>query len=103
MSRRQLYYYSPSLLTVLSLFCLVVAILDYVGPIVSSALWKQENWTPSKERQLESICKSLAAGYLSVRQGWHSMLELRSNRPGMVSVHLFYYSKASALRHSYGS
>ncbi|XP_024084730.1 ADP-ribosylation factor-like protein 6-interacting protein 1 [Cimex lectularius] len=79
----ELAYYDPSFLTMISLVFLFFNLLDYFGPLVISTIWKQENWSAAKERELEDICKSLAHCYLSFKHSWNSLMEIKTKKPNL--------------------
>uniref|UniRef100_A0A023F7T8 Putative conserved plasma membrane protein n=1 Tax=Triatoma infestans TaxID=30076 RepID=A0A023F7T8_TRIIF len=79
----ELAYYDPSVLTIVSLTILCITLVDYFGPIISCTVWKQENWTANKERELEEICRSLANFLVTAKLTWTSLMDLKATRPNL--------------------
>ncbi|CAH0554767.1 unnamed protein product [Brassicogethes aeneus] len=49
----------PNVLTIISLLGLLFTVCDYVLPSIVSTLYKNEQWTPNKQKQLEDICTNI--------------------------------------------
>lgn len=75
-------YYDLSLVTIVSLFLLIVTLIDFIAPLVANTLCKEE-WTASKQKELEDVCKILAAFVVSARVYYASLLQVKATRPNL--------------------
>lgn len=78
-----IWFMEPALLTVISVCLLVVALVDYFVPILSSAFFSTNSWTGQKERKLEEICQNLSVAILQLQGLGKTMLNARNNRPNI--------------------
>ncbi|XP_076289847.1 ADP-ribosylation factor-like 6 interacting protein 1 [Lasioglossum baleicum] len=76
----------PAFLTIVSVSLLVLALIDYLVPPVTSFLCTPNGWTGQKEKKLNEICQNLSGTILQLQNLWASMLQTRSDRPH------FYYA-----------
>lgn len=76
----------PSILSTVALFGLTLAISDYLVPFVAKSMFKSETWTPTKEKQLEEICRSVVVYKAKILRSCESYYLLRSVKPKLVSV-----------------
>jgi len=53
------WYFSPSLLTAISLVSLTVSLLDFCVPQISALFIPTQYWTAAKEMKFEKVCQSL--------------------------------------------
>lgn len=79
----------PAFLTVVSITLLILALIDYLVPILTSTFLSSNDWNGKKERKLEDICQSLSGFILQMQDFWALMLKARNNRPTIVRNHLF--------------
>lgn len=75
----------PALLTMISVFLLIFALVDYLVPILTSVLCNAQNWTGQKEKKLIEICQNLSVTILQVQGAWMSVSKIRHDRPNIVS------------------
>lgn len=75
-------YYELSVVTIVSLVLLFLTLTDFLAPIVWSTIIKEE-WTASKQKELEDICKMLASVTLSAKVYYASLLEVKATRPNL--------------------
>ncbi|KFM81419.1 ADP-ribosylation factor-like protein 6-interacting protein 1, partial [Stegodyphus mimosarum] len=76
-----LWYFDPSVLTTLSIFCIIACVLDYVVPILSSSVFDSSKWTGISERKYEEICQSIVNGYLKMRSVWDTVRQVKETKP----------------------
>ncbi|XP_031834614.1 ADP-ribosylation factor-like 6 interacting protein 1 isoform X2 [Nomia melanderi] len=76
----------PAFLTIISVFLLALALVDYFVPPITSLLCTVNGWTGQKEKKLNEICQNLSATILQLQGVWNSMLQTRNDRPN------FYYA-----------
>jgi len=84
----ELAYHDLTLITTLSLVLIIVTAVDYFGPTICGAIFKPENWTPSKQREYEEVCESLAASWISVKLFLIMCFDLKTKNPGMYYLFL---------------
>lgn len=70
----------------ISLFGIVVTVLDYLSPTLAHHFANPDNWTSFEERKLESICQSLAVNKLFLTHSIESFCQMRKDRPKRVSI-----------------
>ncbi|KZC07567.1 ADP-ribosylation factor-like protein 6-interacting protein 1 [Dufourea novaeangliae] len=73
----------PAFLTIISVFLLVWALIDYLVPPVTSLLCTANGWTGQKEKKLNEICQNLSATILQLQSLWGSMIQIRNDRPNI--------------------
>ncbi|XP_017891469.1 ADP-ribosylation factor-like protein 6-interacting protein 1 [Ceratina calcarata] len=71
----------PTVLTIISVSLLVLALIDYIVPPITSFLSPANNWTGQKEKELDEICQNLSALILQLQSLWKLMLQTRKDRP----------------------
>lgn len=76
---------SPSILSTLSITAIILTLLDYLGPMMTSHFCHPEKWTSTKERKLESICLSLAANKIYFTNLIKTFYQMKRDRPKSVS------------------
>lgn len=74
----------PAFLTVISVTLLVLALVDYLLPPLTSFLCSFNTWTGQKEKKLNEICQNLSATILYLQSLWRSILQTRNERPNVV-------------------
>lgn len=80
----------PTLLTIISVFLLIFALIDYLVPILTSVLCNTQSWTGQKEKKLIEICQNLSAIILQMQTLWASISKIRHDRPNIYySVTIF--------------
>lgn len=75
----------PASLTIISIFLLLLALIDYLVPPMTSLLYPVNSWTGQKEKKLNEICQNLSITILHLQNLWKSMLQTRKDRPNVVS------------------
>lgn len=75
----------PAILTIISVSLLILALVDYLVPPVSSLLSPVNKWTGQKEKKLNEICQNLSIIILQLQSLWKLMLKTRNDRPNVVS------------------
>lgn len=73
----------PALLTMISILLLLLALIDYIVPPMTSFLYPVNSWTGQKEKKLNEICQNLSAAILRLQNVWNSMLQTRKDRPNV--------------------
>ncbi|XP_033337942.2 ADP-ribosylation factor-like 6 interacting protein 1 isoform X1 [Megalopta genalis] len=71
----------PAFLTIVSVTLLVLALVDYLVPPMTSLLCAANGWTGQKEKKLNEICQNLSGTILQFQDLWASVLETRNTRP----------------------
>lgn len=74
----------PAVLTVISISLLLLALGDYLGPILISTFYSANSWTGQKERKLDEICQSLSNALVQLQNLWRAALWARTNHTSMV-------------------
>ncbi|XP_012269432.2 ADP-ribosylation factor-like protein 6-interacting protein 1 [Athalia rosae] len=86
-----LWFMDPAILTVTSLGLLLLALGDYLGPILISTFFSANSWTGQKERKLDEICQRISNAFLQMQNIWKTALWARTNHANM------YYGVISAV------
>ncbi|XP_034170821.1 ADP-ribosylation factor-like 6 interacting protein 1 [Osmia lignaria lignaria] len=73
----------PAFLTIISIFLLLLALIDYLVPPMTSLLYPVNSWTGQKEKKLNEICQNLSITILHLQDLWRSMLQTRKDRPNV--------------------
>lgn len=73
----------PAILTIISVSLLILALVDYLVPPVSSLLSPVNKWTGQKEKKLNEICQNLSIIILQLQSLWKLMLKTRNDRPNV--------------------
>ncbi|XP_003700981.1 ADP-ribosylation factor-like 6 interacting protein 1 [Megachile rotundata] len=73
----------PTSLTMISVLLLLLALIDYLVPPMTSFLYPVNSWTGQKEKKLYEICKSWDATILWLQNARVSMLQTRKDRPNV--------------------
>ncbi|XP_029031910.1 ADP-ribosylation factor-like protein 6-interacting protein 1 isoform X2 [Osmia bicornis bicornis] len=73
----------PAFLTIISIFLLLLALIDYLVPPMTSLLYPVNSWTGQKEKKLNEICQNLSITILHLQNLWRSMLQTRKDRPNV--------------------
>ncbi|KAJ9598592.1 hypothetical protein L9F63_010721 [Diploptera punctata] len=81
-----LWYMDPSVLTTVSIMGLIAALVDYLVPTLTANICNPENWTGSKERKLEDICRGLAGTQIQIINRWRMFYDMRYSRPTVYYV-----------------
>uniref|UniRef100_A0A0A9YLA5 ADP-ribosylation factor-like protein 6-interacting protein 1 n=1 Tax=Lygus hesperus TaxID=30085 RepID=A0A0A9YLA5_LYGHE len=74
--------YDLSMVTITSLLLLVFTLVDFLAPIIVGAIVKDE-WTASKQKELEDVCKILANVMISTKVYYASLMEVKATRPNL--------------------
>ncbi|XP_017787755.1 PREDICTED: ADP-ribosylation factor-like protein 6-interacting protein 1 [Habropoda laboriosa] len=72
-----------AVLTIISISLLVLALVDYIVPPLTSFLCPVDSWTGQKEKKLNEICQNLSTVILQLQHLWKSMLKTRNDRPNV--------------------
>ncbi|XP_015586261.1 ADP-ribosylation factor-like protein 6-interacting protein 1 isoform X2 [Cephus cinctus] len=78
-----IWFLEPALLTMISICLLILALVDYLVPILSSAFISTNSWTGQKEKKLDDICQNLSVTILQLQNVWGKILQARNNRPNL--------------------
>lgn len=81
----------PSLLTAISLICLIITVLDTAVPMASSVFFNPSNWNGNKERQLEEFCRTVVDYKIFVQSHWTNLQSMKSTQPRLVSCFIFQF------------
>ncbi|XP_076236502.1 ADP-ribosylation factor-like 6 interacting protein 1 isoform X2 [Calliopsis andreniformis] len=91
----------PALLTIISVFLLILALVDYLLPPLTSVLCSPDNWSGQKEKKLNEICQNLSETILQIQSLWRSMLKIRNERPNVVIIFKFVFAIFYSVAQSY--
>lgn len=83
---RLFWYLDPSVLTTVSVIGLIATLVDYLVPTLTASICHPENWTGSKERKLEEICRELANVQTQASVKWSVFYDMRHSRPKVVGI-----------------
>lgn len=78
-----IWFLEPTLLTLISMALLILALVDYLVPTLTSAFCNPNNWTGQKEKKLNKICQNLAIAILQLQSLWRSLVQTRNDRPNI--------------------
>lgn len=78
-----IYSMDPSSLTLLSLLGLVVTLLDYLTPLITSKVFPADSWSPEKEKKLESFCRTVLLTTCFIRNCCSTFNEAKSSKPAL--------------------
>ncbi|PSN55364.1 hypothetical protein C0J52_01811 [Blattella germanica] len=81
-----LWYLDPSVLTTVSVMGLIATLVDYLVPTLTANICNPENWTGSKEKKLEEICRGLAGTQIQIVNKWGMFYDMRHSRPTVYYV-----------------
>ncbi|XP_034952474.1 ADP-ribosylation factor-like protein 6-interacting protein 1 [Chelonus insularis] len=73
----------PAFLTIISISLLVLALTDYLVPILISTFIPSNSWNGQKERKFDEICQKVSETILQIKSIWKSILSARNNRPNV--------------------
>jgi len=76
-----IWYLEPSVLTTFSLIGVILCLVDFVVPTLSSYLFSSSEWTVVQERQFETICVRLLNARTHVSNIRSSLVSLKNDRP----------------------
>jgi hypothetical protein len=80
------WFLDPSVLTTVSVIGLIATLVDYLVPTLAASICRPENWTGSKERTLEVICRELANAQTQAHIKWCLFYDMRHSRPKLVGI-----------------
>lgn len=78
-----MWFMEPAVLTVISIALLLLALGDYLGPILISTFCSANSWTGQKERKLDEICQGLSNTFIQIQNIWRTALWARNNHANM--------------------
>ncbi|XP_046736603.1 ADP-ribosylation factor-like protein 6-interacting protein 1 [Diprion similis] len=78
-----MWFMEPAILTVISVGLLLMALGDYLGPILISTFCSTNSWTGQKERKLDEICQRLSNAITQLQSIWKTALWARTNHANM--------------------
>jgi hypothetical protein len=84
------WYLDPSVLTTVSVIGLIATLVDYLVPTLTASICHPENWTGSKERKFEEICRELVNSEAEGAVKWAMFYNMRHSRPKVVGSHPFF-------------
>lgn len=73
-------------LTVVCGAALVAVVIDYALPRISQRLWQGDEWTSSKQAQLEDMSQSLASSIDFIIKAWCLLQASKNSNPGTVCI-----------------
>jgi hypothetical protein len=76
-----IWYLEPSVLTCFSLVGLLLCLIDFVVPTVSSYFFSTSEWTVIQERQFETICRRLLNARTHFSNALQSLMVLKNDKP----------------------
>jgi len=76
-----IWYLDPSFVTGVSMFMLIMFILDYAIPFITPMIFSPANWTSSKEKEFKSACKGLTAAKMSIDEVVDWLQTLKHSNP----------------------
>lgn len=63
---------------------LIVTLVDYLVPTITSNFYHPDNWTGAKEKKLEEICQEVSNCQQCFISQVKHLFEMRNTRPKMV-------------------
>jgi len=78
-----LWLLDPSVLTTVSILGLTVTISDYVVPMLTAAIFKQEAWTAAKDTTLYNFCRGIVVYRAKVEVSCAAFYVMRTSKPKM--------------------
>ncbi|XP_075220728.1 ADP-ribosylation factor-like 6 interacting protein 1 [Lycorma delicatula] len=75
------WFMDPSLLTAVSVICLILTLLDNAVPTICATFCNASNWTGNKERQLEEFCRTVIDYKLWVQFYWTNLQNMKTSQP----------------------
>ncbi|EFA10290.2 ADP-ribosylation factor-like protein 6-interacting protein 1 isoform X1 [Tribolium castaneum] len=78
-----LWLLDPSILTVFSVFGLVLTIFDYLIPSIGSSMFKPEMWTARKEQEYEEFCTNVILYKARLELSWARFYKMKSTNRKM--------------------
>lgn len=75
----------PSLLTTISTLGLLITLTDYFLPTILSSFVNHDNWSVTKEKELEDVCRTIVLYKTKLSTSTRSFYLLRTTRPKLVS------------------
>lgn len=76
----------------ISMCLLILALVDYLVPILTSILCNAQSWTGQKEKKLIEICQNLSTTMMQIQSTWASIAKIRHDRPNIVSAASYCYN-----------
>ncbi|KAK2180510.1 hypothetical protein NP493_440g04038 [Ridgeia piscesae] len=81
-----IWYLEPSVLTTFSLIGIVVSMVDFVVPLVSSYILGSKEWTVVEERQFENICNRLLNAYNHILNLRVTLTNMKKEKPKVYAM-----------------
>ncbi|KAJ3642896.1 hypothetical protein Zmor_025644 [Zophobas morio] len=78
-----LWLLDPSILTVVSVFGLVLTVCDYMIPTIASSFFKPEKWTSRKEQEFEELCTSIVLYKAKIELAWGRYYRMKNTNRKM--------------------
>ncbi|EFN80543.1 ADP-ribosylation factor-like protein 6-interacting protein 1 [Harpegnathos saltator] len=72
-----------SLLAIVCISLSIVALIDYLVPVLTSLLCNAQSWTGQKEKKLIEICQNLSTTMAQIENIWTSAAKIRIDRPSI--------------------
>ena len=67
-----IWYWDPTLLTLLAMTGLLFTLADYIGPKIMDKVFKKENWTAAKEKKFDNFCHEVVAFFAAIEACFRS-------------------------------
>ena len=68
-------------LTLLSRLGILLAVLDYLAPLVATKVFPADSWSRDKEKKLESLCRALVNTGVFLRSCWSTYSQAKAGKP----------------------
>ena len=68
-------------LTLLSRFGILLAVLDYLTPLVATKVFPATSWSRDKEKKLESLCRAMVKTRVFLRSCWSTYCQAKAGKP----------------------
>jgi len=78
-----IWYLEPSVLTTFSLIGVVLCLVDFIVPTLSSYMFSSSEWTVVQERQFEAICSRILNAKQHVKNMFGALSQLKNNNAKM--------------------
>jgi len=74
------WYWDPTLLTFIAFAGLLITLIDYLGPKITSQVFGN-NWNLSKEQKYDQVCSDIVSGIENVEEAFRYIREARGKKP----------------------
>jgi len=81
-----IWYLEPSVLTTFSLLGVLLCMLDFIVPTLSSYMFSSSEWTVVQERQFETICGRILNAKQHIKNLFSALSKMKNNNAKMYLV-----------------